>query len=364
MKTSGQHSVKERIAQGGLAVAFVAAAVAAPVVAGSGDSGTASAPPARPPSPTATPFETPKATPTPAPTATKPAPSTASKPAPAKVQTKRQAPKPAVDPLAATRSKQALRDLRVVERKMVHPGIEFVRFTAKTQKGQPIVGHYVIADVKRKDLTIRTTKPSERGMRPSAFAKKYNAIVTVNAGAWETKGPFAGQFHPRGLMVGQGQLWKNTADTNKDTFFACTQGDACFTDRQNTTVQRSPEWFHVINGWGSILVDGGKPNFNYEGQEPASHKDARHPRTALATTKSGKVVAMVIEGRHSKSVGVNYAENANLFVSPLFAKDKINQAVEVDGGGSSKMMVFNQPITKNETPERVVSNVIAFVKAG
>jgi hypothetical protein len=268
------------------------------------------------------------------------------------------------DPLAKARANDAFKGVQTVARRNVAPGVSYERIQGRTTGGSPIVGHVLVLDLNREGIQLRTTRPNERGMTTTAFSKKVDALVAINAGAWETAGPHAGDFFPRGLFVGQGEHFPQTMDSKKDTFLACTDQGKCITDGQNVMKNAPKGADHIVNGWGSMLVQEGKANFNYAQQEPTAHTDARHPRTAFAVTESGKLVALMIEGRQARSVGATYAEMANLFTSPFFRKDPIVSAIQADGGGSSTVVVGGERIDRPyDGTERPVSTHLAVVRS-
>ena len=66
--------------------------------------------------------------------------------------------------------------------------------------------------------------------------------------------------------------------------------------------------------------------------ESALHKMARHPRTAIGTTKDGDLVVLVYSGRTKRSAGADYLEM--LSIARQLYPD-IENLMNVDGGGSA-----------------------------
>lgn len=86
---------------------------------------------------------------------------------------------------------------------------------------------------------------------------------------------------------------------------------------------RMEEWLRE-EGWMTPL--------SCQTQESQVHKMARHPRTAIGVTKSGKLVVLVYSGRTRLSVGADYEEMCKI-CRQLFPD--IWYLMNVDGGGSA-----------------------------
>jgi exopolysaccharide biosynthesis protein len=90
-------------------------------------------------------------------------------------------------------------------------------------------------------------------------------------------------------------------------------------------------------------------------QFPPDIASGRAPRTALGLTKDGHVLLVVVDGRQKHSVGFSLLELA-LFMQEAGAVDALN----LDGGGSSEMVVNGKVVNKpSDGRERRVGD--AFV---
>jgi hypothetical protein len=81
-----------------------------------------------------------------------------------------------------------------------------------------------------------------------------------------------------------------------------------------------------------------------------------HPRTAIAKQASGKPVLIIVDGRQaSESIGMSLTTLADLLLE-LGAVEAMN----LDGGGSTTMVVHNKVVNKpsDQTGERPVSDAI------
>ena len=97
-------------------------------------------------------------------------------------------------------------------------------------------------------------------------------------------------------------------------------------------------------GAGPMLLRDGKATATRDEERMFEGKDVRHPRTALGVdTRTGKMLWVVVDGRHPGSVGMTLAELAD-FMKELGCTDALN----CDGGGSSTFILngalINRPL--------------------
>lgn len=118
----------------------------------------------------------------------------------------------------------------------------------------------------------------------------------------------------------------------------------------------------LIGGGPRLLIDGSKPAtfVNFEGFS-SDFVNTRHPRTAVGFNQDSTVVYfVVVDGRQaSLSVGMSLDELADLMLSM-----GAYNAVNLDGGGSSTMVIHNQVVNSPSDPggERSVANALFAVR--
>ncbi len=119
------------------------------------------------------------------------------------------------------------------------------------------------------------------------------------------------------------------------------------------------EWrrAYSILGAGPQLIKAGKIAITnlQEKITPAFVNDG-HPRTAIAKLESGKLLLLTVDGRQpGESIGMSLTVLAQLLLE-LGAVEAIN----LDGGGSTTMVVHNKVVNRpsDETGERPVSDAI------
>ncbi|MCX7610839.1 MAG: phosphodiester glycosidase family protein [Ignavibacterium sp.] len=118
----------------------------------------------------------------------------------------------------------------------------------------------------------------------------------------------------------------------------------------------------LIGGGPRLLINGSKPStfVGFEGFS-SDFVNTRHPRTAVGFNQdSTKVYFVVVDGRQSNlSVGMTLDELADLMLS-IGCKNAVN----LDGGGSSTMVIHNQVVNSPSDPggERSVANALFAIR--
>lgn len=120
-------------------------------------------------------------------------------------------------------------------------------------------------------------------------------------------------------------------------------------------------WDKVVNavGAGPGLVKNGDIYMTTLGEEFGSDvAGGRAPRTAIGLTREGKAMLVVVDGRRRTSVGFSLLELAQ------FMKEQgAVEAMNLDGGGSSEMIVGTQIVNHpSDGRERRIGAGIAVVK--
>ena len=121
-------------------------------------------------------------------------------------------------------------------------------------------------------------------------------------------------------------------------------------------------WDNAVQavGAGPCLVKDGQIYLTTMGEEFGSDvAGGRAPRTAIGVNKEGKALLVVVDGRRRTSTGFSLLELAQ-FMLDLGAVDAMN----LDGGGSSEMIVGDQIVNQpSDGRERRIGAGIAVVRA-
>ncbi len=116
-------------------------------------------------------------------------------------------------------------------------------------------------------------------------------------------------------------------------------------------------------GGGPILVKGDSVHVTYNEEifwGSGVGKDNRDPRTAVGYTTDGKAILLVADGRQGTSYGLSLPEMAQVMIDL-----GCTEAINLDGGGSSQMVVNDALINRPEgtTYQRPVATFLAVVPA-
>lgn len=130
-------------------------------------------------------------------------------------------------------------------------------------------------------------------------------------------------------------------------------------DRVTVTEDLGADWADVpsIIGAGPTLVANGAVAVSEE-EFPSDITQGRAPRTGVGIMPDGHLLLAVVDGRQSHSVGCTLTE-----FGELLAKFGATWAVNLDGGGSSEMVVRGRVVNRpSDGKERPVGSVLAVVR--
>ena len=230
----------------------------------------------------------------------------------------------------------------------------------------------ITADLDRPDIFARVAIPSDRftiptGAWPRQTLSKMasfidgdetSVVAMVNADFWNTK-----TYTPRGPVHCDGFIMnsKFEASGNKQgiSFVSCSSEDKMSIDYSSSYTTESFDLPNVT-GSGLMLAWDGKQVDN--SSWPA---DDRHPRTAIGYSKDGFVFLFCVDGRdEGVSEGMTYDD-----MGSIFEAIGCERAVNLDGGGSTQMLVRNPSSSALEIrnkpsdgEERAVINAWAIMK--
>jgi exopolysaccharide biosynthesis protein len=119
------------------------------------------------------------------------------------------------------------------------------------------------------------------------------------------------------------------------------------------------DWLRASSllGGGPQLIRAGKVAITDKQEKmSAGFATDRHPRTAIAKLESGKVLLVTVDGRQP---GVSVGMSLYMLAELLLELETV-EAMNLDGGGSTTMIVHNKIVNKpsDQTGERPVSDAI------
>jgi exopolysaccharide biosynthesis protein len=124
-------------------------------------------------------------------------------------------------------------------------------------------------------------------------------------------------------------------------------------------VNRSTEWSQVeaITAGGPQLIKEGRVSITHDSEKiNAAFVNDRHPRTAIAKLKSGRILLLTVDGRQPEvSVGMSLPGLAELLL-----EFGAVEAINLDGGGSTTMVVKSKIVNRpsDQTGERPISDAV------
>lgn len=226
-------------------------------------------------------------------------------------------------------------------------GVTYIKQEYKDPSGKPYKAYVLIIDPAKATLYMGSandgydaslggkTKYNVANHMKAAVDNGVNVIAGVNADFFD----MAGDYHPRGLAIKNGQVISAAGDrpwcgiTQDGEFVIGTADDYSKNYKGKLVTAVGGSHIIVENGLpGNIAID---TEFSY----------TSHPRTLAGVTEDGKIILAVVDGRQSSvSNGAPLARCAILMLT-LGAKKAIN----LDGGGSSCMVIRNGSsyVTKN-----------------
>lgn len=215
--------------------------------------------------------------------------------------------------------------------------------------------HFVQVDLSSPKVLLHVSNQEEGATTPKKFAKKTGALVAINGDFFD---PNSG-YVPFGLSLSKGTKWKNT-QVMKDWFIlACGEGNACIIRAFNKNDVIDPLWKNVVGGRDQIVRDGKAWGLGEDNSCPHLCPMPA-PRTSVGLTADKKFLILgTAEGYGELAGGLRVSEMADWMMKMGAAN-----AIHLDGGGSTQMVVKDQLMTRRpdkEPEERVVGNMLGVL---
>lgn len=215
--------------------------------------------------------------------------------------------------------------------------------------------HVVKTNLSCKAVQLNATEERHKGVTTSEFAKKTGNVVAINGDFFRV------QFETKGLAIANGIKWRASEDSSDRSFFACSRDKICEIDPANHIAEQKPEWHLAVGGWGNYS------NGRFACSQGIKGCDVRnsllaHPRTAIGLDAKNRWLYMVVvEGRLPDYPGMTLDE-----LSEVFNDLAIDKGLNLDGGGSSTLVIKGQRVNRlpsGQLEERAVANHLGiFVK--
>jgi hypothetical protein len=218
---------------------------------------------------------------------------------------------------------------------------------------QPLSG---VNRERRADELILYRRAFDETTRTNAFGAEAVIVGGVVTAVWDLRGNTP--IPSDGLVLsghGRARQWilqslRPGAEVTVQTTVTAAAGD--------------PRWSqirHAIGGGPRLLTGGQYAAAQFGGLEGFAGilTDRRHPRSAVGVLSDGRIVLLVVDGRRpSHSLGMTLLELA-AELRTLGVVDAMN----LDGGGSSVLVVGGRPVTvpSEETGERPVADALVVM---
>ncbi len=271
--------------------------------------------------------------------------------------------------------------------------------TTDSMNGKPFIAYYAEAKLKDRHLIFTADTTRDRRITPLKFYEKNDQpllvvnctffsfetnrslnvvikdgnMVALNNHTIPLRGKDTFQYrHPLGSAIGISK--KRKADVAWLYSDSSVNRPFSFQEPKNfikdSSLKISGEQFSIKKKWRMKTAVGGGPVLIQHGEIKITNNeelkfagkaiDDKHPRTSMGYTSDGRLIVMVIEGRHP-----GIAEGADLTQVARLLKDLgCIEALNLDGGGSSCMLINGkETITPSEKGvERPVPAVFIITK--
>ena len=195
----------------------------------------------------------------------------------------------------------------------------------------------------------------KKKQKTSVLAQEHNALLAVNGGFFDMKNGGAVDY----IKVNNQIYYKSiTKSARANGFLAFDDKKITITDDST----RVKDFANAIQSGPLLILNNNKQIFPKN-----AFNDNRHPRTAVAI-KGNTLLLITVDGRNSNAEGMNLPE-----LSSILQWYGANNALNLDGGGSTAMYIYGQPEngivnypsdnkTFDHKGERSVSNIIYLKK--
>jgi len=195
--------------------------------------------------------------------------------------------------------------------------------------------HILLIDLSAPEVSLVSTRPSDRGLPVGDFARQYGAEIALNANY------FDGAYRPCGLAAGDGRAWSDAyeEECSASIGFGVLNQALAFDSAQTLRSTPEPWMSDVVSGKPWLVRDG----VALTGWLAPGHIGVRHPRTAAGLSRDRKTLLLLVaDGRKREAIGLDGDELAALMLE-LGAWDAFN----LDGGGSSELYVKGEGGVQN-----------------
>ena len=229
-----------------------------------------------------------------------------------------------------------------------HPALAYAQWSPLPDS----VVHALRVDLHAPGVRVQVSPIAERGQTLAEMPSNATATASVNASFFDKN------YAPRGFTVSQGEAWEPVLNVWNSPLLACDARPRCVIQTQPPYALQ-PGWLNVVAGTPWLLEDG-RARSALDDASCASLCAAKHPRTAVGLDATGRYLYLVVaEGRRPPVLGLSLVQ-----LSALMRQLGARQAINLDGGGSSTMLLQGRSVLArpfNEPQLRKLANALQIV---
>jgi exopolysaccharide biosynthesis protein len=169
----------------------------------------------------------------------------------------------------------------------------------------------------------------------SEFGKQAHAIAALNGTFFDIKNGGSVDFiKVNGNVVSPNEMKDNKRSVHQKAALVFTNG------KLKIAKWNGNESWESEFSEGDVMESGPLLIFDHHSEliDSSSFSITRHPRTAVVTTDANHVLLITVDGRNENAAGMSLFE-----LSKLMLWLKANDGLNLDGGGSSTLWIYNQP---------------------
>jgi len=220
------------------------------------------------------------------------------------------------------------------EKEKIAPGLVWKSSHALLNDSVPQNINILFVNLNKRKISIQYDPL--KNIPVSKQAAAVDAIAAVNGGFFNIKnGGSATYIRTGGRITDSDTAKKWSRNANMTGAVMITEGKELFIEKSMTN-----GWFDAHPEYNDILVTG--PLLVEDGSATVLPGTSlvvnKHPRTAIGTRNTRKVIMVTLDGRTKEAAGMTLDELASLMKSL-----KCHDAVNLDGGGSTTMWINGKP---------------------
>lgn len=193
----------------------------------------------------------------------------------------------------------------------------------------------IVLDPSRVYVGTALPEPAEwgYGVTLDVMAQQYGAVAGINAGGFLDQNGAGNGWPPSGITYSRGinfSMMENGPIAGMDRSNRMWAGYFNYNDCENIGIR------DAVSFGPALVINGEKADSSY-------FESGIGARTAIGQREDGSIVMMVVDGRQGYSIGLTYADCADIMVDKFACVNASN----MDGGNSSCMYFAGQIVNRS-----------------